>query len=72
MCSNIERIDRRTYENTHNWNSFGKKHSITERITQTADDCKIYRQNKYSILQRRMTATLSLTKADNMLYRNHG
>ena len=51
MYSNIERIDRRTYENTHNWNSFGKKHSITERITQTADDCKIYRQNKYSILQ---------------------
>ena len=39
-----ERITRLTF--------LGNKHTATERITQTTDDCKISRKNKYSILRR--------------------
>ena len=31
-------------------NFFGNKHTIVKRIAQTVDNCKISRQNEYSIL----------------------
>ena len=30
---------------------FGNKHTAAERITQTMEDCKFFRQNDYSTLQ---------------------
>ena len=33
-------------------NFFWEKHTTAERITQTMDDCKFSRQNKYSTLRR--------------------
>ena len=46
------RNNHSTSERKQNWNQlfFGNKHTIAERIAQTMDDCKICRQNKYSVL----------------------
>ena len=42
----ITPLEERITEN----NFFLNKHTIAERIAETMDDCKIYRQNKHSIL----------------------
>ena len=60
MYSTVERIDGWEYsleiiivplkERITETNVFGSKYAIAERIAQTMDDCKVSRQNKYSIL----------------------
>ena len=42
--------DYSTSKRTHSWNRlvFGNKHTTLERVTQTMDDCRFFRQNKCS------------------------
>ena len=51
---------------------FGNKHTIAERIAQTMHNYKISHQTKYIILERMITATLSMTKTDIQLQRKDG
>lgn len=50
----------------------GNKYNTAERITQTVDDCKFSRENKYSTLKRMDDSHFYVARSDNLLQGLYG